>query len=54
MPPTRSVTLRLPHDVAAWLRTRADADDRSLAYIVVQLVRAEMERERKAKKRKAA
>ena len=52
MAPTKPVSLRLAPDVVAWLKARAKADDRSLAYVVMQIVRAEMEREQKAKKRK--
>jgi hypothetical protein len=52
MPPTKAVGLRLAADVVEWLKARAKADDRSLAYVVMQIVRAEMEREQKAKKRK--
>jgi hypothetical protein len=53
MAPTKPVSLRLAPDVVAWLTARAKADDRSLAYVVMRIVRAEMEREQKAKKRKA-
>ena len=52
MAPTKAVGLRLAPDVVEWLKARAKADDRSLAYVVMQIVRAEMEREQKAKKRK--
>ena len=52
LPPTRQFTLRLAPDVAAWLQARADADQRSLAFIVMALARQEMARE--AKKRKPA
>jgi hypothetical protein len=53
MAPTKPVSLRLAPDVVTWLKARATADDRSLAYVVMQIVRAEIEREQKAKKRKA-
>ena len=52
MAPTKAVGLRLAPDVVEWLKARAKADDRSLAYVVMQIVRAEIEREQKAKKRK--
>jgi hypothetical protein len=50
LPPTKQFTLRLAPDVAEWLQARARADQRSLAFIVMELVRAEMTREQKAKK----
>jgi hypothetical protein len=53
MAPTKAVGLRLAPDVVAWLTARAKADQRSLAFIVIELVRAEMAREAKAKKAKS-
>ena len=53
MAPTKAVGLRLAPDVVAWLRQRADADQRSLAFVVTQVVRGEMAREGKAKPRPA-
>jgi hypothetical protein len=53
MPPTPALGLRIPPDAAEWLKARARADRRSLAFIVTELIRAEMAREQKAKKRKA-
>jgi hypothetical protein len=47
------VGLRLPNDVALWLKRRGAENLRSLAAEVALLVRAEMAREAKAKKRKA-
>jgi hypothetical protein len=49
-PPTKIVTPRLAPDVIAWLK--ADADQRSLAFIVMQMAREQMAREAKAKKPK--
>jgi hypothetical protein len=51
VPPTQPVSLRLPPDVLAWLKARGEAEDRSPAYLVAKLVRAEMTREAKAKAR---
>jgi hypothetical protein len=48
-PPTRMVSLRLAPDVLDWIQARAAADQRSLAFIVMALARAEMAREAKAK-----
>jgi hypothetical protein len=50
MAPTKPVSLRLAPDVIAWLKAKADADQRSLAFIVMQLVREQMAREAKPKK----
>lgn len=47
MAPTKSVGLRLAPDVVEWLTARAAADRRSLAFIVMELVREEMAREAK-------
>ena len=51
MAPTKAVGLRLAPDVVDWLKKRAAADQRSLAFIVMQIVRAEMAREAKKAKR---
>ena len=53
MAPTKVTGLRLAPDVVAWLTARAKADQRSLAFIVMELVREEMAREAKPKKAKA-
>jgi hypothetical protein len=50
MAPTKSVSLRLAPDVVEWLTARAKADQRSLAFIVMQLAREEMAREAKKPK----
>lgn len=50
-PPTKMVSLRLAPDVLEWIQARAAADRRSLAFIVMELARAEMAREAKAKAR---
>jgi hypothetical protein len=52
MAPTKAVGLRLAPDVVEWLTARARADQRSLAFIVMELVRQEMAREAKPKKTK--
>jgi hypothetical protein len=52
--PTQQVGVRLPPDVLAWLRRRGQENVRSMAAEIVVLVRAEMAREQRAKKRKAA
>ena len=51
MAPTKPVGLRLAPDVVEWLTARAKADQRSLAFIVMALVRQEMAREAKKPKR---
>jgi hypothetical protein len=51
LPPTQQFTLRLAPDVAEWLKARAEADQRSLAFIVMQVCREQMLRETKAKTR---
>jgi predicted HicB family RNase H-like nuclease len=51
--PTKQFTVRLAPDVAAYISARAKADQRSLAFVLMQIVRAEMAREAAAKKRKA-
>ena len=48
MAPTKAVGLRLAPDVVAWLKHRAEADQRSLAFIVTQIVRGEIAREERA------
>jgi hypothetical protein len=52
MAPTKVTGLRLAPDVVEWLTARARADQRSLAFIVMALVREKMAREEQAKKRK--
>jgi hypothetical protein len=52
MPPTPAIGLRIPRDAAEWLKARAAAEQRSLAFIVTALVRAEMAREAKRTKAK--
>jgi hypothetical protein len=52
MAPTKAVGLRLAPDVVEWLTARARAEQRSLAFIVMELVRQEMAREAKPKKTK--
>jgi hypothetical protein len=52
MAPTKVTGLRLAPDVVEWLAARAKADQRSLAFIVMELVREEMAREAKVKKPK--
>ena len=52
MPSTKSVSLRLAPDVLEWLMAHAKADQRSLAFIVMALVRQEIAREARAKKPK--
>jgi hypothetical protein len=49
MPPTKMVSLRLAPDVLEWVQARAASDQRSIAFIVMALARAEMAREAKAK-----
>lgn len=51
MAPTKPVSLRLAPDVVEWLAVRAHADQRSLAFIVMELVRKEMAREAKPSRR---
>jgi hypothetical protein len=51
MAPTKAVGLRLAPDVVEWLKARAEADQRSLAFIVMALVREQMRREAKTKTR---
>ena len=53
MPPTKPVSLRLAPDVVEWLAARAKADQRSLAFIVMQICREQMAREAKSKRPKA-
>ena len=48
MAPTKAVGLRLAPDVVAWLKQRAEVDQRSLAFIVTQIVRGEIAREEQA------
>lgn len=50
MLPTKQVSLRLGHDIIGFLEKEATADQRSLAFIVTALVRAEIERKARAKK----
>jgi hypothetical protein len=50
---TKSVSLRLPPDVVEWLKARAQAEERSLAFLVTKIVRAELQREAKAKPKAA-
>ena len=45
--PTRQIAARLPHAQVEWLERRAKQDDRSFAYVLKQIIAAEMERERK-------
>jgi hypothetical protein len=52
MPPTPALGLRIPHDAAEWLKAKAQVERRSLAFIVTELIRAEMAREARAKKAK--
>jgi hypothetical protein len=53
LPPTRQFSVRIAPDAAEWLTARAQADRRSIAFIIMELVRAEMAREAKPKKAKA-
>jgi hypothetical protein len=53
MAPTEKLGLRLPSDVAAWLRRRGAENLRSMAAEVTLLVRAEIKREEAAKRRKS-
>jgi hypothetical protein len=53
MPPTPALGLRIPRDAAEWLRARAAAEERSLAFIVTRLIRQAMANEERAKKTKA-
>jgi hypothetical protein len=50
--PMQQVGFRLPDDVLDWLRRQGEKNVRSMAAEVTVLVRAEMAREAKAKKRK--
>lgn len=52
MAPTKSVGLRLAPDVVEWLTARARADRRSLAFVVMELVREEKAREAKRETRR--
>ncbi len=52
MAPKRQISIRLPDDVLAWLRSRGSENQRSAAFILAELVRAEMAREERAKKTK--
>jgi uncharacterized protein (DUF4415 family) len=52
--PKRQISVRLPADVLAWVQSRGTETQRSVAFILAELVRAEMAREAKAKKPKAA
>lgn len=54
MAPTKQTGLRLPHDVALWLKRRGQEDMRSMAAVVTLLVRAEIAREQAKKKRAPA
>jgi hypothetical protein len=54
MAPTKPVSLRLAPDVLEWISARARSDQRSLAFIVMALVREQMAREAAAKKRKTS
>ena len=54
MAPTKRTGLRLPHDVALWLKRRGQEDMRSMAAVVTLLVRAEIAREQAKKKRAPA
>jgi hypothetical protein len=56
MGPTTQLAVRVPPDVLAWLDRKKNAEERSYAFILIKLVRAEIEREVKAqaKKPKAA
>lgn len=49
-PPTKQLSIRVALDVAEWLQQEAAADQRSLAFIVTALARAEMERRGKTTK----
>jgi hypothetical protein len=51
--PTKQLSVRVGWDVADWLQHRAKADQRSLAFIVMELVRTEMAREAKRTKTKS-
>ncbi len=51
MAPTKTTSLRLPADVLEWLKAQAEADQRSLAFIVSKVVREAKARAAKAKKR---
>jgi hypothetical protein len=52
MAPTPALGLRIPHPEAEWLKARARAERRSLAFIVTELIRAEMAREERKTKAK--
>jgi hypothetical protein len=52
MAPTEKLGLRLPPDVAAWLRQQGEENMRSMAAEVALLVRAEIKRRGAAKKRR--
>ena len=54
MAPTKSVSLRLAPDVIAWLKARAGADQRSLAFVVMALCRQQMALEQKPARRPRA
>jgi hypothetical protein len=52
MPKTTVTGLRLAPEVLAWLKTKGAAEQRSLAFIVNGVVRAEMAREARSAKQK--
>jgi hypothetical protein len=52
MPPTKQRSVRLPNDVMTWLEDRAQAERRSVAFIIAEVVRVEMKREAQVRKRR--
>jgi hypothetical protein len=52
--PTKQIAFRLTLEMHGWLEATAKEQDRSLAYVIKRIIAAEMAREAKAKKPKAA
>jgi predicted HicB family RNase H-like nuclease len=49
--PSKQIGLRVPADMHAWLQAEAKQQDRSLPYVIKQILAAEMAREQKAAKK---
>jgi hypothetical protein len=52
MSPTKQRSVRLPPDVLEWLEERAEAEQRSVAFIITAIVRDTMKRDEQAVKRR--
>ena len=51
VPGLKQVALRLPDDLAEWLEALAEEEERSIAYVVREIIAAERERRRDAEDR---